>query len=475
MKSNLFFLIAVGVGIVWLGVGADLYAGLTNHWKLDETSGAAAAADSEGGLHATLQGNAGFVLDAERGGPVLALDGSGDYANNSGEPFTSDGNHTVAVWVNHFDSGTLQQRWISWGAVGGRYFLGPYNSGKVSAGIGSSTTFAFTNADAKPVEDTWQHWAFVREGTSSRLYLNGNLVQPLTGSATGAISTSGQLAIGRQYNAAEYLHGLLDDLAIWNEPLTPTQIQNAMDYGAENYLSPPPEPAPALQLAYRETFYNDTGVDVADPNGTVTGWHAHYGDGTRDTDALLAWYYGHTPLMPAVNSNQQYDPDDRGYFLPVNQRASDYLFWTDEYAIDPVFDDLEAMQWSIRSSATGMHAAVRVGSDWFATAEEYDVAVSGSVWETRFFDNLTDSDWYALDFTEDSSLALTSTLYSGLPAGKITAFGAYFESTQRLRLDDFEVFTESTGVIPEPAGTVGMMLLAAMGCGLWHRRRRSRG
>jgi hypothetical protein len=460
------------VGIVWLGVGAGLDAGLTNHWRLDEDCGAATAADSEGGLHATLQGDAGFILDAERGGPVLALDGSGDYASNSGEPFTSDGDHTVAVWVNHFDSGLLQQRWISWGAVGGRYFLGPYNSGKVSSGIGASTTFAFTDDDAKPVEDAWQHWAFVRDGTSSSLYLNGNHVQTLTGSATGTIHTSGALAIGRQYNAGEYLHGLADDLAIWDEPLTPTQIQNVMNYGAENYLAPPAKPPTPLELAYRETFYNDTGVDVPDSDGTVTGWNIHYGDGTRDTDALLGWYWGHAPLMPAVNSNQQYDPDDRGYFLPVNQRSSDYLFWTDEYSIDTTADALDAMQWSIRSSATGMHGAVRVGNEWYVTAEEYDVTVSGSVWETRFFDDLMHSQWYELDFTEGSSLALTSNLFTALPGGPITAFGVYLESTQRLRLDDFEVYTR---MIPEPAGTVGMMLLAAMGFGLWHRRRRSRG
>jgi hypothetical protein len=245
-----------------------------------------------------------------------------------------------------------------------------------------------------------------------------------------------------------------------------------MNFGAENYLAAPAKTPPSLQLAYRETFYNDTGGDIADPNGTVTGWHIHYGDGTRDTDAVLARSDGQTPLLPGVNSDQHYAPDTRGYFLPVNYRASDYLFWTDEYAITSPADALDAMQWSIRSSATGMHAAVRVGDDWYATVEEYDVTVSGTVWETRFFDDLTDSAWYALDFVEDSSLELTSTSYPALPDGEITAFGAYFESTERLRLDDFEVYTRA--VIPEP-GTLAMLLVGAIGCGLWYRRRRPRG
>ena len=467
MKHCQPFAIAISTLVLFILAGTSVEAGLTNYWSFDEASDASVAADSVGTLDATLAPSAAFVLDAARGGPVLDLDAArSEYASNPGEPFTSDTNHTVAAWVRHDDSGELHQRWISWGLSGGRYFLGPYNSGRVSAGIGASTTFAFTDADATPVEGAWQHWAFVREGTSSRLYLNGNLVQTLTSSASGSINTSGQLAIGRQYNAGEYLNGRIDDLAIWDEPLDATQIQNVMNYGAEYYLAPPVQAAPAPELVYRETFYSDTGNDIPDPNGTVTGWHIHYGSGTRDTDAYLAQSNGETPLLVALNSNQQYSADTRGYFLPVNYNTSDYLFWTDEFSIHPALGKLEAMQWSIRTSATGMHAAVRVGTDWYATVAEFDVTVSNDVWETRFFDDLAASSWYALDFTEGSSLALTSNLFSSLPEGQITAFGVYSESTQRLRLDNFELYMR----VPEPSA-LGLLLIGMIALGVRRRRR----
>jgi len=470
MRSRHFFAIAISTLVLFLRAGTPADAGLINHWTFDEAGDATVAVDSAGALNATLASNAAFVLDATRGGPVLDLDAvRSEYASNPGEPFTADRNHTVAAWVRHDSSGALQQRWISWGLAGGRYFVGPY-SGRVTVGIGASTTFTFTDADATPLEDVWQYWAFVRDGTTSRLYVNGNLVQTLTGSASGAIKTSGQLAIGRQYNSGEYLNGRIDDLAIWDEPLDAAQIQNAMDYGAVNYSGPPAQAAPALRLTYRETFYQDSDTDVPDPNGTVTGWNIHYGSGTRDTDAYLSGYDGETPLLDAVNSNQQYGADAGGYFLPVNYNTSDYLFWTEEIAITPAIGVLEAMQWSIRTSATGMHAAVRVGTDWYVTVDELDVPVSNDVWETRYFDDLADSSWYALDFTEGSSLAMTSTLFSSLPGGEITAFGAYFESTQRLRLDNFEVYT----ALPEPT-TLGLLLLGAIALGVRRLRRPSRG
>ncbi len=258
MRRTRFLPTVVVAAVASLGLCASAHADLINYWKFDEAAGATAAIDSGTSsnlLNLDLQGNAAFVHDTARGGQVLELDGDGDYASNTGEPFTTDIAHTVGVWVNHFDETDLTQRWLSWGAKsGGRYFLGPNADGSLSGHIhaGAATWSAFyTQGAAKPAANTWQYWAFVREGTDARLYVDGEHVQTLTVSNVGgSINSAGELRVGQAFaDYGQYLNGRMDDLAIWNEALTPEQIISAMNYGAANYMIPEPSSAVLLSFA----------------------------------------------------------------------------------------------------------------------------------------------------------------------------------------------------------------------------------
>lgn len=248
MMKNAFLLI--GIGVAWLGLCRQTHAELINHWKFDETSGATAS-DSAGSLNLALQGDSHFAADATRG-QVLALDGASDYASNTGEPFTSDGTFTVGLWVNHSDTGNLTQKWMSWGIAGARFFLGPWSgnsNGCVFGGFGSVNA-SFNASGAKPLAGDWQYWTLVGDGDRAVLYRDGELLQILTIATSGSISSSGEFRIGRQYGSnEEYLNGLLDDVAIWNEALTPHQIKTAMTLGAENYMVPEPSSAALLLTA----------------------------------------------------------------------------------------------------------------------------------------------------------------------------------------------------------------------------------
>ena len=238
-------LLAVCLAVVGLGVAVRADAGLINHWKFDEATGTATAADSAGSLDATLQGDADFVTDATRG-QVLELDGAGDYASALGEPFTAKITHTVALWVKHDTFGG--QRYISWGP---RYFLGTHSDGAtqgegcISFAAGGSDKCFFTDAfygGTDPTVDTsWHHWAVIFDGTSNlaTIYRDGQFLQQ-TALAGGATSTTAGLRIGAQYTGGELFDGCLDDMAIWDEALTEQQIDNAMNLGAENYAVPEP-------------------------------------------------------------------------------------------------------------------------------------------------------------------------------------------------------------------------------------------
>ena len=246
MSKNITIVLALFVLLSTI-LTADLQAGLINHWKFDGTGDDTGSND----MDVTLENGATYAPG--QFGQALSLDGINDYANRpNSAPLTSDGNFTISLWAYQNDPSPVQQRYLGWGIAGGRAFMGPYaaGTGAITAGIGSSTTITFTDASATPLQNTWQHWAFVRSGTSASLYLDGSLVQSLTVAIDGGtISSANELHIGRQYGAfAEYFDGLLDDVAIWDEALDAEQILNVVNFGAQNFDGVPPIPEPSSLL-----------------------------------------------------------------------------------------------------------------------------------------------------------------------------------------------------------------------------------
>lgn len=81
-------------------------------------------------------------------------------------------------------------------------------------------------APALPL-DTWSHLAATYDGTTLRLYVNGN--QVATMAVTGAmIADSGLLRLGGKDYTGHYFSGLIDEVRIYNKALTQAQIQADM-------------------------------------------------------------------------------------------------------------------------------------------------------------------------------------------------------------------------------------------------------
>jgi len=235
--------IATMVVLAWNSFAS---AGLINHWAFDGTG------DDTGSNNMDVTLLNGATYAGGQFGQALSLDGVNDYANRaSSAPFTNDGIFTISAWAYQMDPSPVGQRYIGWGGPGARAFLGPFTtgSGQITLGVGS-VTGNFSAAAAIPQQNTWQHWMLVRTSTDASLYLNGSLVQSLALATSGAINASGELHIGRQFGTAtEYFHGLLDDVAIWDEALTQDQIDNVFALGAALYdFVPPPVPEPSSLL-----------------------------------------------------------------------------------------------------------------------------------------------------------------------------------------------------------------------------------
>jgi hypothetical protein len=104
-----------------------------------------------------------------------------------------------------------------------------YSSGsaKPSAWTATSTGIGSATGPTAPALNTWTHLAATYDASTLRLYVNGT--QAATTTRTGPLTTStGALRLGGNNLWNEWFAGRLDDIRIYNQPLTPTQIQTDM-------------------------------------------------------------------------------------------------------------------------------------------------------------------------------------------------------------------------------------------------------
>jgi hypothetical protein len=189
-------------------------------------------------LHTVTQ-NGGAQIDtaeSKYGGASGLFDGTGDYLSlaNSADWDFGTGNWTIDFWVRR--NGAAAFRGIlgtvsAEGPVGG-YVIGMSNdtTGKLALTSTASGVWGtdLTTSSA-PANLTWTHVAFVRNGNTLTVYLNG--VSNGTKDVTGySYDTKGSgLVIGRLYTGTDnfYWNGHIDELRIskgiarWTAAFTP--------------------------------------------------------------------------------------------------------------------------------------------------------------------------------------------------------------------------------------------------------------
>ncbi|MDB4537723.1 lamin tail domain-containing protein [Akkermansiaceae bacterium] len=234
-----------------LGLDADLVA----HWKFDEVTGSTAS-DELGihdatwvpGLDATPDWDSNGLL-----GGTIDFPGFGNHQNYFSLPSipalngTPDG-MTISVWVKPKGQsgyrGILMTRNVNDGEAGQNYGLGhesDWIDGRVSgSGIDSATGTVPTSTD-------WIHLAWVWDNSSGtqKLFVNGTQSGTI-GSYPANVNflSNGEWRIGddeccnnRNFN------GFMDDLAVWDHPLSDTEVAELHFNGLNGYAaseSPPP-------------------------------------------------------------------------------------------------------------------------------------------------------------------------------------------------------------------------------------------
>jgi lysophospholipase L1-like esterase len=230
-----------GTGItVSGGGGAVSYAttilnetGLVAYWRLGESAGTTAV-DAFGSHDGTIDGATLGVTGALNGdaNTAMSFDGSNDRIKTAAVVLTATDNYTLEAWVKPASLSQSGFIVMNGGSDTG-YGFGISNNGAASdtlTGLFGGVAWA-TSGYSFPNTTGWYHVVMVRDSGTTKFYVNGTQT-PTTHGFTPSTPTT-HTSIGNRHPGfeADHFNGLIDEVAIYNVVLTPTQIQDHYDIG----------------------------------------------------------------------------------------------------------------------------------------------------------------------------------------------------------------------------------------------------
>ncbi len=180
--------------------------------------------DSAGTHHGTINdGIPTFVGGVQ--GQAMEFGGNQDVAVGYADDLGLNA-FTISTWVNVSDIDGPR------GILGTRYnsdttFDLKVDATRIHGDVGSGTAWLSTAVDYDTPLRTgdWYHIAYVVDDVSAEIYLNGVLAETIPINGTPLFMKPDQeLHIGNSYGVVEYMHGLLDEVAIYSGTLTAEEV-----------------------------------------------------------------------------------------------------------------------------------------------------------------------------------------------------------------------------------------------------------
>jgi streptogramin lyase len=120
------------------------------------------------------------------------------------------------------------------------YLFYAYAEGEGPRGIAGAETW--TSSSAALPTNAWRYVAFTSDGSETHVYVNGEL--KASGGATPLPATDGPLQIGGNAIWGDHFYGRIDEVRLYDRPLTGAEI--GADMGMRVPTAPRPEPVVAL-------------------------------------------------------------------------------------------------------------------------------------------------------------------------------------------------------------------------------------
>jgi len=216
-------------------IKSGLLDGTVSAWQINEGTGTTVG-DPVGTNNGTIYGPT-WVTNAISGGYALSFDGVDDYyevPHSESLSFTTA--ITIELWLN---PGTIQNSWTVSKALSAYPFT-PANY-IVSLRVGGEWEFAFYEAAVDVwhshettglglTTGTWYHLVATYDGSVVKIYCNG--VEKYSAAETTPMEPNTEtLRVGWNEGPGYPLHGIVDEVRIYNRALTATEVSDRYNYG----------------------------------------------------------------------------------------------------------------------------------------------------------------------------------------------------------------------------------------------------
>ncbi|MEH7502276.1 endonuclease/exonuclease/phosphatase family protein [Neobacillus drentensis] len=202
-------------------------AELVAHWKFDEGSGTTVGDSSGKGNIGTLVNNPTWT-DSGKGG-ALAFSGGSRAEFNSSATLNKTGDESVSLWFKTSQPATVttsifrnSNRFTALQLAGGQARVAYWPNASSSY---KALYFPWTYSDSK-----WHHYvASYDQLTGLKIYVDGNLVASNTTNLGPLPTVTNKIVLGANESGGEAYKGLLDDVRVFDLPLTQDEVRQLSD------------------------------------------------------------------------------------------------------------------------------------------------------------------------------------------------------------------------------------------------------
>lgn len=206
----------------------DSYNGaLASYWKLNETSGS--RYDSVGSNHLSDGNSVSYATGISSLGADFEKSSSQYLSASAGHSVTPTTSFAFSLWIKPESTPSAQATLLRTLYSSNTAVLIALSSGTgITASIrqSNSVTVSAAHASTAFTVDSWHHIAFIGNGSTMKLYVNGTTLDTVT--YTDVSASNDLLLIGAATTSTLFFDGIIDEVGYWNSYLV-FESTTAMD------------------------------------------------------------------------------------------------------------------------------------------------------------------------------------------------------------------------------------------------------